>query len=537
MRTNRIIFQSKFVCLLVLGLISFSAILFSDTIIPAGNVSGNWDIDGSPYLIEGEITIPDGETLIIDPGILVEFQGHYKFNIQGRLLAIGTEQDSIYFTINDTTGFSNYSIPDGSWHGIRFDNTPTTNDSSKIIYCKLEYGKAVVGLAPNYLGGAIYCGSIYSGFSKIKIVNSKIINNYATCGGGIALEFCTAILKNNFIAHNISGNKGGGIYCRNSYLNSGSVIESNTISHNFATQEGGGIYGQRLKVSNSLIHSNSAEYGGGLFCRGDNVIVNCTITNNSAQFKGGGLYCTQSELTNVIDCIFWDDNAVEGGDEVALYAYWYYDWISMINAWSPANASFYYDDIESGIGSFYLNYEGSTPQYPIIYYIPYYYNLDSDPLFINPENGNFRFFSDSPCINTGTPDTIGLNLPEYDLDGNPRIYDGRIDMGCYEWQGTETNNIQYSIYNIQLRNYPNPFNPSTTISFSMQNNRNVKISIYNIKGQKVKQLVRNQLSSGQHSVVWNGRDENNQPVSSGIYFYQLKIDGNSREINKMILIK
>ena len=291
---------------LLILFLTFYIILSSDTIIPAGNVSGNWDIDGSPYLIEGEITIPDGETLKIDPGILVEFQGHYKFNVQGRLLAIGTEQDSIYFTINDTTGFSNYSIPDGGWHGIRFDNTPTTNDSSNIVYCHLEYGKAF-GADPDYLGGAIYCCALYSGFSKIQIINSKITNNYAGCGGGIALKFSSVILRNSYISHNISGYYGGGIYCRNSYLTSVSVIESNTISHNFATHEGGGIYGQSLVLSNSLIHSNSAEYGGGLFCRGDNDIVNCTITNNSAQFKGGGLYCTQSELTNVIDCIFWDN--------------------------------------------------------------------------------------------------------------------------------------------------------------------------------------------------------------------------------------
>ena len=65
--------------------------------------------------------------------------------VQGRLLAIGTETDTIVFTKNDTTGFHNLTIPDGGWHGIRFMDTPTTNDSSKIVYCKLQYGKANTG--------------------------------------------------------------------------------------------------------------------------------------------------------------------------------------------------------------------------------------------------------------------------------------------------------------------------------------------------------------------------------------------------------
>ena len=91
---------------------------------------------------------------------------------------------------------------------------------------------------------------------------------------------------------------------------------------------------------------------------------------------------------------------------------------------------------------------------------------------------------------------------------------------------------------IQLSNYPNPFNPSTTISFSLPKESKTEITIYNIKGQKVKQLVSyiRQLPEGQHSVVWDGRDENNLPVGSGIYLYKLRA-GNFEKIKKMILMK
>ena len=87
-----------------------------------------------------------------------------------------------------------------------------------------------------------------------------------------------------------------------------------------------------------------------------------------------------------------------------------------------------------------------------------------------------------------------------------------------------------------LTNYPNPFNPTTTLSFSIPNESKVEVTVYNIKGQKVKQLVSDQLSAGQHSVVWDGRDDNSKPVSSGIYFYKLKTN-NFEKTRKMILMK
>jgi len=87
-------------------------------------------------------------------------------------------------------------------------------------------------------------------------------------------------------------------------------------------------------------------------------------------------------------------------------------------------------------------------------------------------------------------------------------------------------------------NHPNPFNPSTTISFSVTNGNieNTELVIYNLKGQKVKQLVSYQLSAGQHSVAWNGTDDNGISVSSGIYLYKLK-SGSFEQTKKMLLLK
>ena len=78
----------------------------AQTHIPGGSVSGIWSIYGSPFLIDGDITVDSGKTLIIKPGVRVEFQGHYGLYVLGTIKAIGTPDSMITFTINDTTGFS-----------------------------------------------------------------------------------------------------------------------------------------------------------------------------------------------------------------------------------------------------------------------------------------------------------------------------------------------------------------------------------------------------------------------------------------------
>lgn len=85
-------------------------------------------------------------------------------------------------------------------------------------------------------------------------------------------------------------------------------------------------------------------------------------------------------------------------------------------------------------------------------------------------------------------------------------------------------------------NYPNPFNPETTISFDLKENSDVKISIYNIKGQLVKTLVDRPMNAGRHQLVWNGKDHNQQRVSSGVYFFRMD-SKNYHSTKKMLLMK
>lgn len=86
------------------------------------------------------------------------------------------------------------------------------------------------------------------------------------------------------------------------------------------------------------------------------------------------------------------------------------------------------------------------------------------------------------------------------------------------------------------QNYPNPFNPTTTIRFSTPNDAIVVLTVYNIKGQQVRTLVNNSLQKGVHTYVWNGLDQNNRPVGSGIYFYKVAC-GKLSVVKKCLLLK
>ncbi|MBN1291510.1 MAG: T9SS type A sorting domain-containing protein [Candidatus Latescibacteria bacterium] len=84
--------------------------------------------------------------------------------------------------------------------------------------------------------------------------------------------------------------------------------------------------------------------------------------------------------------------------------------------------------------------------------------------------------------------------------------------------------------------FPNPFNPSTAISYTLSKAGYTELVIYSISGQKIRTLVDNYQTPGNHSVIWNGRDDNGRAVSSGIYISQLKF-GDSIVTGKMLLIK
>lgn len=150
---------------------------------------------------------------------------------------------------------------------------------------------------------------------------------------------------------------------------------------------------------------------------------------------------------------------------------------------------------------------------------------------------------------------LELNSPNY-YYSTPSIYDidndGILEMIFVEYDINNAWRYRLIVYNTNVgtgiiadnpiigfdlkQNYPNPFNPNTTIEFKIPTNSNVRLEILNANGQLVKTLVNNELNPGIHKVEWNGTDNFNNKVSSGVYFYRL-IQNENESSRKMILLK
>ncbi len=118
---------------------------------------------------------------------------------------------------------------------------------------------------------------------------------------------------------------------------------------------------------------------------------------------------------------------------------------------------------------------------------------------------------------------------------NPVIVDGVISVGVSTPVEEITNSSLPNSYKLHT-NYPNPFNPSTTITYELPLTTSVILEVFNILGQRVNILVQGLKSAGTHHVTWDGISHTNRPAPSGVYFYRLQTDGLSF-VNKMLLLK
>ena len=225
-------------------------------------------------------------------------------------------------------------------------------------------------------GGGIYL------YNMSMINNCIITKNTASENGGGTYCYKGGKIKNCTISENLTDNFGGGSYCYSG------TIQNCTISKNTTSNGGGGMFGRKGSLIQScIINRNYAPigYGGGINC-GDITIQNCTISDNSAE-NCGGLYGSEGRIYNTI--IYYN---------VAT------DW----------NDNIYANNIEYSCSIPLPDGEG---------------NIYFTPLFIDSENDNYHLTEFSPCIDAGTNAFAG---GDWDLDGNPRIIDGRVDMGAYE---------------------------------------------------------------------------------------------------------
>ncbi|MBN2423519.1 MAG: T9SS type A sorting domain-containing protein [Calditrichaceae bacterium] len=114
--------------------------------------------------------------------------------------------------------------------------------------------------------------------------------------------------------------------------------------------------------------------------------------------------------------------------------------------------------------------------------------------------------------------------------------DGLWYIDINSWNKIKTNNNPVSSEYVLYQNFPNPFNPSTTIGYHIQVTGTVRLTIYNVLGQKVKTLVNTIQNKGVYSVHWDGTDDKNIPVGSGMYMYQLQTNTHNLQ-KKMLLLR
>jgi len=156
------------------------------------------------------------------------------------------------------------------------------------------------------------------------------------------------------------------------------------------------------------------------------------------------------------------------------------------------------------------------------------------------ENDGFEDFTEHIITNSldGAGDVVAVDL---DQDGDMDIlasgqYTNRVVWFEAEILSHTEDDIIFP-ENLLLQNYPNPFNPDTIISFSVkQKSSFVTLNIYNIKGQLIRELANTQLPAGKQFILWDGADNIGNPMPSGVYLYQLNIQGQKSRIKKCLLM-
>ena len=283
---------------------------------------------------------------------------------------------------------------------------------------------------------------------------------------------------------------------------------------------------------------------------------NCLFSNNYSQFGLASVVGRNNPLVDITNCTFagnqGDNFTLQVGGNVNITnSVFYNDTPYQIREYpryeSPndhGSITVDHSVVKDGVNGILLSpIPGSS-----LNFLPG--SIDTDPLFLGGDDIHnplyYSLSAASPCINSGTPDTTGLNLPPYDLAGNWRIWDGRIDMGCFEygsepWVSVDDPTIPPTPA-VSLDAFPNPFKAFTNIRVNVPQGglgkaESASINIYNIKGQKVKTIALDPSKAGEQFTYWDGRDSDNRLCSSGIYLLNLTVNGKNVSSKKVTLVR
>ncbi len=252
-------------------------------------------------------------------------------------------------------------------------------------------------------GGGIYASNSVIDSCQVSH-NTQSNNHWNNVGGGVCIT-ASSVLRNSIVSYNSSTGDAGGVYI----LFSGSICNCQ-ITNNTSSVYGGGVYANAQNssnvISNSLIANNTSSNSGGGICmwysNASVHVINSTIVNNAG---GAGIYSSNS-TAYLRNCLVWGNGSSLSGSVNCMY--------------SAIQGGY------SGEGNVNLSSQNTGD--------------GTHPFFVNPtqgrgtsySGGDWHLLEQSACINAGSLDSTLLT--ETDLDGNPRVHQERVDMGCYEWQ-------------------------------------------------------------------------------------------------------
>jgi uncharacterized protein (TIGR02145 family) len=400
----------------------------------------------SSTIIDGMVRIEAGvDSSALFSGFTIQ-SGSYGILCHGdpiisHVKIMGATLGGIYFS--DANATLMYSIISGNTRGVRLLTSDVFISNTTI---SLNGGPTSTG---NGVG-------TYSYNSSVRFDSCTIVDNHTSgVGGGVRLLNSSASISNSNISRN-SALSGGGVYCDGG---TSLVLDGVAINSNQVDGDGGGLYtetnGTSVLATNSQFNNNiSGENGGGIYSEsslGFHLYNHCSIQGNTASVSGGGIYLWGSSpiLTNVL---ITDNEAagVEGTYEGGGGIY-----VRSVATNPTFNNTTIANNYAVGNGGGIFNLGGAHPEFTntIIYHnAPNSFNsingtetsycdieggltgggsINTDPLFVDMNNGDYHLSDTSPCIDTANPDGDG-DGDIWDVDQDDQDPDGtRMDMGAY----------------------------------------------------------------------------------------------------------
>lgn len=513
-------------------LLLFSTIgLSAQSITVQGEQSGVWDVD--TVKVVGDVTVLD--SLRIMPGTVVMFEDFYKITISNRasFFAQGVEGDSVVFTVADTTGLSVYNARRGAWNGLELRKS----GSVKLDYCVLQYAKAsdtldMSGGAMNVLladdveishtafrynfarehGGAINAEQSSLWMTDCVVNNNKVFsddNLYYRYGGGIRFLKCDVVMTGmEFLENDGSACVGGALS-----LDSCSLVLDRSVFHRNVGINGGGLYLIRsnhkyCRLSNLLFDNNVSVHFGGGFALSDVSpdVYNVTVTGNSSVgVSCNGIFFYQECSPKMTNCIIYGNYADESSSVVDTAQMWLWTF--------------------EGFGPEFRNclIEGGTQYIHSPENLQLFEDIiDADPLFVDPEHYDYRLTEASPCRDAGwllTPEEI---LAGVDLDGQPRLVNGRIDLGPYEFSSVSLSESGHVPAFAWLEG--SCIGDDSRLVLRLEEAATVMVRVFSIEGRQVLVQRLGRFDSGLTAIELEGLAGN---LRQGIYLMEVYANGQS----------